>query len=65
MLFRSHPATLTNINEDFNKNTAGKSGWKINDFSKHQGSPVEAGIKYVITKWFRERPWSPTSVTTY
>lgn len=29
-----HPATLTNINEDFNKNTAEKSGWKINDFSK-------------------------------
>ncbi|WP_422102625.1 Z1 domain-containing protein [Vreelandella sp.] len=29
-----HPATLTNINEDFNKNTAAKSGWKINDFSK-------------------------------
>ncbi|MCB0187375.1 MAG: hypothetical protein KDE31_24070, partial [Caldilineaceae bacterium] len=26
-----HPATLTNINEDFNKNTAAKSGWKIND----------------------------------
>ncbi|KWA80296.1 endonuclease [Burkholderia ubonensis] len=29
-----HPATLTNVNEDFNKNTAAKSGWKINDFSK-------------------------------
>ena len=29
-----HPATLTNINEDFNKTTASKSGWKINDFSK-------------------------------
>ncbi len=29
-----HPATLTNINEDFNKNTAAKSGWQINDFSK-------------------------------
>lgn len=25
--------------------------------SLHQGSPVEAGTKYVITKWFRERPW--------
>lgn len=23
----------------------------------HQGMPVEAGVKYVITKWFRERPW--------
>lgn len=29
-----HPATLTNVNEDFNKNTAAKSGWKLNDFSK-------------------------------
>lgn len=29
-----HPATLTNVHEDFNKNTAAKSGWKINDFSK-------------------------------
>ena len=31
----------------------------INYRSKHQGSPVEAGIKYVITKWFRERTWKP------
>lgn len=29
-----HPATLTNIYKDFNKVTAGHSGWKINDFSK-------------------------------
>lgn len=29
-----HPATLTNVQEDFNKKTAEKSGWKINDFSK-------------------------------
>jgi Z1 domain len=29
-----HPATLTNVHEDFNKNTAAKSGWKLNDFSK-------------------------------
>jgi prolyl 4-hydroxylase len=30
-----------------------------NSLSKHQGSPVEAGVKYVITKWYRERPWVP------
>jgi prolyl 4-hydroxylase len=30
-----------------------------NDFSLHQGCPVEAGTKYVLTKWYRERPWSP------
>jgi prolyl 4-hydroxylase len=29
-----------------------------NDFSLHRGMPVEAGVKYVITKWFRERPWA-------
>lgn len=29
-----HPATLTNVNEDFNKITAARSGWKLNDFSK-------------------------------
>ena len=28
-----------------------------NDFSLHQGSPVESGVKYIITKWYRERPW--------
>ena len=36
-----------------------------NPFSMHRAMPVTAGTKYVITKWFRERPWSPTSVTTY
>jgi prolyl 4-hydroxylase len=23
----------------------------------HQGMKVRAGVKYIITKWFRERPW--------
>jgi len=51
-----HPATLTNINEDFNKNTAAKSGWKINDFSK----PIILIIKKNVTtltalhKWMKE-----------
>lgn len=51
-----HPATLTNINEDFNKNTAEKSGWKINDFSK----PIILVIKKNVTtltalhKWLKE-----------
>ena len=50
-----HPATLTNINEDFNTNTAAKSGWKINDFSK----PIILIIKKNVTtltalhKWLR------------
>jgi prolyl 4-hydroxylase len=29
---------------------------RANPNSLHQGKPVEAGIKYVLTKWFRERP---------
>lgn len=29
-----HPATLTNVNDDFSKRTAEQSGWRINDFSK-------------------------------
>jgi prolyl 4-hydroxylase len=28
-----------------------------NFHSLHQGMPVEAGTKYIITKWYRERPW--------
>jgi prolyl 4-hydroxylase len=33
-----------------------------NPFSLHQGLPVEAGVKYVTTKWYRERPWTPAAV---
>lgn len=40
-----HPATLTNVNDDFNKKTAAKSGWKINDFRK----PVILIIKKNVT----------------
>ena len=28
-----------------------------NPNSLHTGMPVEGGVKYVITKWYRERPW--------
>jgi hypothetical protein len=28
-----------------------------NPFTLHQGMPVIAGLKYIITKWYRERPW--------
>ena len=28
-----------------------------NDQSLHAARPVEQGTKYVVTKWFRERPW--------
>lgn len=29
----------------------------VNPATLHQGMKVRAGVKYVITKWFRERPW--------
>lgn len=28
-----------------------------NTYSLHQGMPVEAGTKYIFTKWFRGRKW--------
>ena len=30
---------------------------EVNQRSMHQGTPVTAGTKYVITKWYRESPW--------
>lgn len=36
-----------------------------NPFSLHQGCPVVAGTKYIITKWYRERYWGAASVPTY
>jgi prolyl 4-hydroxylase len=30
---------------------------KPNPATLHQGTPVESGLKYVITKWYRARPW--------
>ena len=36
-----------------------------NHFSLHQGMPVLAGTKYIITKWHRERPWGYVPVTLY
>jgi prolyl 4-hydroxylase len=32
---------------------------ELNQRALHTGSPVLAGKKYVLTKWYRERPWSP------
>ncbi|WP_375396773.1 prolyl hydroxylase family protein [uncultured Sphingomonas sp.] len=29
----------------------------VNPSTLHQGMQVRAGVKYVITKWFRQRPW--------
>lgn len=48
-----HPATLTNVNEDFNKITAGKSGWKLNDFSK----PIILVIKKNVSTLKQLHKW--------
>ncbi len=48
-----HPATLTNVNEDFNRNTAAKSGWRINDFSK----PIILVIKKNVTTLTALHKW--------
>ncbi|MEL6875043.1 MAG: oxygenase, partial [Pseudomonadota bacterium] len=29
----------------------------VNDRTLHHGMAVTSGTKYVITKWFREKPW--------
>jgi prolyl 4-hydroxylase len=36
-----------------------------NPASLHQGLPVLAGTKYVITKWHRERPGVVSTATYY
>jgi prolyl 4-hydroxylase len=29
----------------------------LNAATLHHGMKVRKGVKYVITKWYRERPW--------
>jgi prolyl 4-hydroxylase len=36
-----------------------------NTFSLHRGTPVTSGVKYIITKWYRERPWIETEAPVY
>ena len=51
-----HPATLTNINDDFNKKTAAKSGWKINDFSKPIALIIKKNVSTLmeVYKWLKD-----------
>ncbi len=32
-------------------------GGMPNSLTLHQGLPVRSGVKYIITAWFREKPW--------
>lgn len=36
-----------------------------NPATLHEGTAVVQGIKYIITKWFRERPWIHMPIRTY
>ena len=49
-------ATLTNINEDFSKSTAAKSGWKINDFGKPIILVIKKNVRTLeaLHKWLKE-----------
>ena len=51
-----HPATLTNIHKDFNKNTADQSGWSINDFSKPIILVIKKNVSTLdsLQRWLRE-----------
>lgn len=51
-----HPATLTTIHDDFNKNTASKSGWRINDFSKPIILVIKKNVRTLdaLHKWLKE-----------
>ncbi len=42
-----------------------KADGEPNFYSLHQGCPVSAGVKYIITKWFRERAWAVSDVRAY
>lgn len=51
-----HPATLTNIHADFNKQTAERSGWKLNDFSKPIILVVKKNVRTLaaLYGWLKE-----------
>ncbi len=34
-----------------------------NPYTHHEGMLVEAGVKYILTKWFREREWRSSAVS--
>ncbi len=51
-----HPATLTNIHKDFNKNTAAQSGWSINDFTKPVILVIKKNVRTLnsLHNWLKE-----------
>lgn len=37
----------------------------VNEWALHQGMKVRAGVKYIITKWFREEPWLQGNISSH
>lgn len=52
-----HPATLTNINDDFSKKTANQSGWKINDLNKPTVLVIKKNVSTLkaLHVWLKEK----------
>lgn len=50
------PVTLTNINDDFNKRTAAKSGWELNDFSKPIVLVIKKNVRTLdaLYRWLKD-----------
>ena len=51
-----HPATLTNIHDDFNRKTAAQSGWRINDFTKPVILVIKKNVRTLdsLHGWLKE-----------
>ena len=51
-----HPATLTNIYNDFNKKTAEQSGWQLNDFSKPIILVIKKNVRTLeaLHRWLKD-----------
>lgn len=49
------PATLTNINDDFNEKTAARMGWQLNDFSKPIILVIKKNVRTLdaLHKWLK------------
>jgi prolyl 4-hydroxylase len=69
MVFLNEPeggghTNFPNVNVRITPRTGNLLAWnnmdaqgEPNPYTLHEGTPVTAGVKYVITKWYRERPW--------
>ncbi|MRH77608.1 endonuclease [Spiribacter sp. C176] len=51
-----HPATLTNVHDDFSKRTANQSGWKINDLNKPTVLVIKKNVSTLksLHDWLKE-----------